>query len=96
MPTTDDQEHTLALTRDLIACASVTPEDAGCQSLMMTRLQQAGFSVECASVRLIISGQPAAHPARCWCLPDTLTWYLPETRSNGNRIPLSRPKWGLI
>jgi len=46
MPTTDDQEHTLALTRDLIACASVTPEDAGCQSLMMTRLQQAGFSVE--------------------------------------------------
>jgi succinyl-diaminopimelate desuccinylase len=46
MPTTDDQEHTLALTRDLIACASVTPEDAGCQSLMMARLQQAGFSVE--------------------------------------------------
>ena len=46
MPTTDDQEHTLALTRDLIACASVTPEDAGCQSLMMARLQQAGFTVE--------------------------------------------------
>ena len=46
MPTTDAQEPTLALTRDLIACASVTPEDAGCQSLMMTRLQQAGFSVE--------------------------------------------------
>ena len=46
MPTTDAQEPTLALTRDLIACASVTPEDAGCQSLMMTRLQQAGFAVE--------------------------------------------------
>ena len=46
MPTTDDQEPTLALTRDLIACASVTPEDAGCQSLMMARLQQAGFAVE--------------------------------------------------
>ena len=46
MPTTDDQEPTLALTRDLIACASVTPEDAGCQSLMMTHLQQAGFSIE--------------------------------------------------
>ena len=46
MPTSDDQEPTLALTRDLIACASVTPEDAGCQSLMMARLQQAGFSVE--------------------------------------------------
>ena len=46
MPTTDAQEPTLALTRDLIACASVTPQDAGCQSLMMTRLQQAGFAVE--------------------------------------------------
>ena len=46
MPTTDDQEPTLALTRDLIACASVTPGDAGCQSLMMARLQQAGFAVE--------------------------------------------------
>ena len=46
MPTTDAQEPTLALTRDLIACASVTPGDAGCQSLMMARLQQAGFVVE--------------------------------------------------
>jgi len=46
MPTTDAQEPTLALTRDLIACASVTPGDAGCQSLMMARLQQAGFAVE--------------------------------------------------
>jgi len=46
MPTTDTQEPTLALTQELIACASVTPEDAGCQSLMMARLQQAGFAVE--------------------------------------------------
>ena len=46
MPTTDTQEPTLVLTRELIACASVTPEDAGCQSLMMARLQQAGFAVE--------------------------------------------------
>ena len=46
MPITDDREPTLALTRDLIACASVTPEDAGCQSLMMARLKQAGFWVE--------------------------------------------------
>ena len=46
MPITDDQEPTLALTRDLIACTSVTPDDAGCQPLMMARLQQAGFAVE--------------------------------------------------
>lgn len=46
MPTTDDRDPTLTLTKDLIARPSVTPEDAGCQALMMTRLQQIGFSVE--------------------------------------------------
>ena len=46
MPTTDDRNPTLTLTKDLIARPSVTPEDAGCQALMMTRLQQIGFSVE--------------------------------------------------
>ncbi|MEE4109904.1 MAG: succinyl-diaminopimelate desuccinylase [Halieaceae bacterium] len=34
----------LALTRDLIARASVTPEDAGCQGLMMERLEALGFT----------------------------------------------------
>lgn len=46
MSTTDDHDPTLALTKDLIARPSITPEDAGCQALMMTRLQQAGFTVE--------------------------------------------------
>jgi len=36
----------VALTCDLIARPSVTPEDAGCQALLATRLQQAGFSCE--------------------------------------------------
>ncbi len=46
MPTIDYQDATLALTRELIARRSVTPDDAGCQHSMMTRLKQAGFSVE--------------------------------------------------
>ena len=46
MPTIDDQEATLALTRELIARRSVTPDDAGCQDSMMARLEQVGFSVE--------------------------------------------------
>ena len=46
MPTTDDRDPTLTLAKDLIARPSVTPEDAGCQALMMTRLQQIGFAVE--------------------------------------------------
>jgi succinyl-diaminopimelate desuccinylase len=38
--------HTLELTRDLIARASVTPADAGCQEVMAARLTHAGFKVE--------------------------------------------------
>lgn len=39
----------LELSRDLIARASVTPEDAGCQSLLAGRLAAAGFSVKSLS-----------------------------------------------
>ena len=46
MPTINDQDATLALTRELIARRSVTPDDAGCQDSMMARLEQVGFSVE--------------------------------------------------
>ena len=36
----------LALTKDLVARRSVTPDDAGCQDLIATRLQRAGFAIE--------------------------------------------------
>ncbi|NYF35703.1 succinyl-diaminopimelate desuccinylase [Stenotrophomonas sp. JAI102] len=36
----------VALTRDLIARASVTPADAGCQALLAGRLERAGFHCE--------------------------------------------------
>ena len=36
-------DRTLALTRELIACASVTPADSGCQALLMERLGRLGF-----------------------------------------------------
>ncbi len=36
-------DATLALARDLIARPSVTPEDAGCQDLLMARLEALGF-----------------------------------------------------
>lgn len=42
-PTTNP---TLALAMDLIEKPSVTPEDAGCQTLMAARLQQVGFTIE--------------------------------------------------
>ena len=46
MPITDPDDATLALTRELIAQQSVTPDDAGCQDAMVSRLKQAGFSVD--------------------------------------------------
>jgi succinyl-diaminopimelate desuccinylase len=38
--------QTLELTRNLIERRSVTPADEGCQALMMSRLEAAGFTVE--------------------------------------------------
>ena len=46
MPTTDPFPATLELTRALIELSSVTPDDGGCQLLMMERLQAAGFHLE--------------------------------------------------
>ena len=46
MPITDPDDATLALTRELIARQSVTPDDAGCQDAMVSRLKKAGFSVD--------------------------------------------------
>jgi succinyl-diaminopimelate desuccinylase len=36
----------LQLTKDLVACASVTPDDAGCQELLIARLEAIGFRIE--------------------------------------------------
>ena len=39
-------DSTLELTKQLISAQSVTPEDAGCQTLMAKRLEAIGFTVE--------------------------------------------------
>ncbi len=36
----------LELTKQLISCASVTPDDAGCQKIIATRLKKLGFHLE--------------------------------------------------
>lgn len=48
MPTTEPQglSPTLALAIDLMRRPSVTPDDEGCQALMIERLQRLGFQVE--------------------------------------------------
>ncbi|CAH9017831.1 succinyl-diaminopimelate desuccinylase [Candidatus Nitrosacidococcus sp. I8] len=37
---------TLALTKELIACPSITPNDAGCQKILADRLEKIGFHTE--------------------------------------------------
>jgi len=39
-------DPTLALARQIIACHSVTPDDAGCMEIIADRLQPLGFSIE--------------------------------------------------
>jgi succinyl-diaminopimelate desuccinylase len=38
--------NTLKLTKELIACCSLTPDDAGCQAILAERLGHAGFRLE--------------------------------------------------
>src|ERR1700722_1368584 len=42
----DSMSDTLALTHDLMARASVTPADEGCQDVLASRLERVGFRVE--------------------------------------------------
>ncbi|MHB1948817.1 MAG: succinyl-diaminopimelate desuccinylase [Gammaproteobacteria bacterium] len=37
---------TLELVKQLIACPSITPDDAGCQTIITDRLKKAGFNIE--------------------------------------------------
>jgi succinyl-diaminopimelate desuccinylase len=44
--TSQTDSDTLALAKDLISRRSVTPDDAGCQELMIARLEALGFNIE--------------------------------------------------
>jgi succinyl-diaminopimelate desuccinylase len=46
MPNAAPKSATLCLTEELIARASVSPTDGGCQQLMIERLEASGFSVD--------------------------------------------------
>ena len=45
-PASDVSAHTLDLAKRLIACRSITPDDAGCLDLIVSRLEAAGFACE--------------------------------------------------
>ncbi|HEX6267385.1 MAG TPA: succinyl-diaminopimelate desuccinylase [Burkholderiales bacterium] len=59
----------LALARELIARASVTPQDGGCQALLAQRLAAAGFECEpvvCGEVTNLWARRGAARPLVCF------------------------------
>jgi len=63
----------LELTRELVARASVTPDDAGCQRLIAERLLPLGFTVEwflCGSVSNVLFTHGAGSPS-LWFLGHT-------------------------
>lgn len=45
-PLLNNQSATIELTRDLIRCKSISPNDAGCQAILTRRLANMGFSIE--------------------------------------------------
>ncbi|NDH55448.1 MAG: M20/M25/M40 family metallo-hydrolase, partial [Burkholderiaceae bacterium] len=53
----------LSLTKELIACRSVTPADGGCQELMAKRLTAIGFEVE-----TIVSGPKEFQVTNLWAM----------------------------
>ena len=70
----DPEDPTLALTRALIARPSVTPDDAGCQQLMMDRLTAAGFICEpMRFAKSTIFGRREEPKAPCSSLLDIRT-----------------------
>jgi acetylornithine deacetylase/succinyl-diaminopimelate desuccinylase-like protein len=81
---------TLRLTEALIARASVTPDDAGCQALIAARLAPLGFVCETIEsgpadfrVTNLWAKRTVAPDAHRWCLPATPTWCPPARWSSG-------------
>ncbi|MBK1644362.1 succinyl-diaminopimelate desuccinylase [Thiocapsa imhoffii] len=60
---------TLALAQELVARPSVTPDDAGCQTLLAERLAPLGFKIESmpfGAVRNLWARRGTAHPLFCF------------------------------
>lgn len=60
---------TLALAEELIACRSLTPDDAGCQDILIRRLEKIGFGIErmrCGEVDNLWARRGTGAPLLCF------------------------------
>lgn len=63
------QNTTLALAQELIACRSLTPLDAGCQEILINRLEKIGFKIEkirCGEVDNLWARRGTGTPLLCF------------------------------
>ena len=80
---------TFQLACDLIARPSVTPDDAGCQAMLIERLRgdRLRAAKPCSSKTSPTSGRGAAIADRCSPLPATPTWCRRDRWTGGTAIP---------
>ena len=77
---------TFELALDLIRRPSITPDDAGCQEILIARLEALGFRVErlrFGNVDNLRRGMALLN--RCLPLPAIPMWCRPAHWNNGNR-----------
>lgn len=82
----------LALAKDLISRQSVTPEDAGCQDLMIERLKALGFEIEVMVFEDTTNfWLDVVQKRRYLRLLATPMWYQLANWNTGIHIRLNRP-----
>lgn len=93
--TTDARHHShpaVAFTAELVAKASLTPHDAGCQALLIEKLTALGFTCEILVFDDVTNlWAKKEHRHLCSYSRVTPTLYQAEIRANGVSIHLRPP-----
>ena len=87
-----NESETIKLACDLIKLKSVTPVDAGCQKLMIRRLESTGFKIQSLPFGNVKNfGQFMVLKAQHYVLLGIQMLYLQVTKISGSTHPFSQP-----
>ncbi len=81
----------IELAQQLIRRPSLSPDDAGCQALMIERLRAIGFTVEPMDFGDTQNFWPGAGAVKRWPLPAIPTWFRPAMLTVGLTRPSNPP-----
>ena len=81
----------IELTQQLIRRPSLSPDDAGCQALMIERLRAIGFTVERMDFGDTQNFWAWRGGAKRWPLPGIPTWFPQVMRTAGSTLRLNQP-----